>query len=166
MAEILSVDVTDADVIGLLQRTAEKLTDLSELYSLMGAVMERNIKLRFETKTDPNGATWTALAPSTERSYLAMFDGRIPGSLLHRGRIDKDGYHQPEMLNSLTHNILADGLEVGFSIERAAYHETGTKDGKLPKRSMLLGDWQTGTLGEGDRVDLANEIEDFLSQQL
>jgi len=36
----------------------------------------------------------------------------------------------------------------------------------LPARAMLLGDWQTGTLGEGDRVDLANEIEDFLSQQL
>jgi phage gpG-like protein len=157
MAEILSVDVSDGDVIGQLERAANALTDLTELYSLMGAVMERNINLRFETKTDPNGAAWAPLAESTKASYLKKYDGIIPGSLLERS-----GHGRA----SLGSNVSPSYLEVGFAEVYMGYQETGNKKGTLPARSMLLGDWQTGTLGEGDRVDLVNEIEDFLSQQL
>jgi phage gpG-like protein len=156
MAELVRIQVDSRAVDAALLRMIEALAEPVPLLRRMGAVMERNIELRFETKTDPDGVPWQALADSTLESYKRRYDGAIPGSLLERTR---------EMRNSLASVVFGGALEVGFGVAYAGWHVTGTKDGKLPRRDPLLGDWRTGRLGQQDEADLVAEIEDYLSQR-
>lgn len=154
MAEIVRIEVNSAPVDELMLRVIDAVARPAELLDRIGAVMERNVQLRFETKTDPMGVPWKGLAESTIEHYQAKYDGNIPGSLLERTR---------EMRNSLGYNVLGNAVELGFGVVYAGYHVTGTKDGKLPRRDPLLGDWKTGQLGPGDEADVVAEIEDYLS---
>lgn len=126
-----------------------------ELLDRIGALMERNIQFRFDTKTAPDGSAWLPLAPSTIASYNAKYDGNIPGSLLQRTR---------HMRDSLTHETPDDYTEeVGFGDVVAAYHETGTRRG-LPRRQLLTDDPIAGTLGADDRQDILDEIAAYLAE--
>lgn len=157
MADLLRIDVQSAAIDALLLRVIGHIEQPTELLDNIGAVMERNIQLRFETKTDPSGVPWQALAKSTLKSYARKYKGGIPGSLLERTR---------HMRDSLTYNVLGSSVEVGFSELYAQYHETGSKDGKHPpRRGLLTANWQTGQLGAGDEADLVAEVEGFLAQQ-
>lgn len=156
MADILRIDAQLGAVDALLLRVIERIEQPTQLLDNMGAAMERNINLRFETKTDPAGVPWQALAESTLKGYERKYKGAIPGSLLERTR---------HMRDSLTYNVLGTSVEVGFSELYAQYHETGSKDGKRPpRRGLLTANWQTGKLGPGDEADLVAEVEAFLAQ--
>jgi phage virion morphogenesis protein len=157
MAELLKIDIDDQELLAALRPVIDALDDPTELLESMGAVMARNVELRFETKTDPNGEPWAPLADSTREQYERRYKGSIPGSLLERNR---------HMRASLDHQVVGDVLEVGFGEAYAGYHETGRKDGKMPRRGLLAGDWQTGELGADDRADLVAEIEQFLAARL
>jgi phage gpG-like protein len=156
MADILTIQIADQDLLAALRPVWAELQEPSEMLWRMGAVMERNVQLRFETKTDPNDAPWADLAPATVESYAQRYDGKTPGSLLERSG---------HMLRSLSSQVIGGVLEVGFGEGYAGYHETGRKDGKMPRRGMLAGDWQSGQLGDGDRQDLIDEIEAFLAER-
>jgi phage virion morphogenesis protein len=158
VAEILRIEAQLGAADALLLQVIERIVRPTELLGNIGAMMERNINLRFETKTDPSGAPWQALADSTLKSYARKYKGAIPGSLLERTR---------HMRDSLTHNVIGNAVEVGFSEVYAQYHETGSKDGKHPpRRGLLTANWQTGQLGAGDEADLVSEVEAFLAQNL
>lgn len=158
MTEILRITVASQPVDELLAQVMERIEQPAAMFDAIGAVLERNVQLRFETKTDPTGAPWAALAESTLKSYERKYKGAIPGSLLERTR---------EMRNSLGYNVFLSSMELGFSVPYAQYAETGSKDGKHPpQRAMLLANWKTGALGPGDEADVVAEIESFLAQNL
>lgn len=155
MAELVRIQINSAPIDALLNRVITVIERPTELLDRIGAVMERNTQIRFETKTDPNGVPWQALAESTLASYRVKYKGVIPGGLLERTR---------EMRNSLAYHVTGISVEVGFSVDYAGYQITGKKDGTLPSRDPLTGNWRTGQLGAGDEADIVAEIEDFLSQ--
>lgn len=158
MAEILRITVVSQAVDQMLATVMDRIEQPAALFDAIGSVLERNVQMRFETKTDPSGVPWQALAESTIKSYERKYKGSIPGSLLERTR---------EMRDSLGYNVFGASLELGFSVPYAQYHETGSKDGKHPpQRASLLADWKTGALGPGDEADVVAEIESFLAQNL
>jgi phage gpG-like protein len=119
--------------------------------------------MRFDTKRAPDGSAWLPLSATTIEIYTSdwfiarnpAFAGGIPGSLLERTRFMRD---------SLTHNVGANYVEWGFSDPKAAHHEYGTR--KMPRRQMLTDDPVAGTLAEGDRADLLDEVQRYLSELL
>ena len=147
----------DLDGEGALQRRlGEAVRGLQQPHELMqaiGAVMERNINFRFDTKTDPAGNKWLPLADSTKALYAKKYKDKVPGSLLERTR---------RMRDSLSYDPGEVSVEVGFGVPYALYHETGTRRG-LPRRQLLTDDWVTGTLGAQDQADITAEIEAYLA---
>lgn len=148
------------------------------LYRVVGATLEENVNLRFQLKRDPNGKPWAPLSPLTPTLYWTIDPGRrgslhrdettgeyvippMPGSLLERTR---------RMLDSLASNPSDTGVFVGFSVPYAVYHETGTKkktgEQLMPRRGMLMGDPEAGTLGDEDREDVVAEIDAYLARLL
>ena len=158
MADILNIDVNDKALLDVLRPAMEQLENPTPLLERMGGVLEMNVQLRFESQTDPDGVAWPGLAESTKQAYAYKYKDGIPGSLLNRS--------QPGGRDSLAAQVTDEVLEVGFGEEHMGWHETGTKDGSLPRRGMLLSNWRTGELGAGDRNDLVKEIEDYLAEQL
>jgi phage virion morphogenesis protein len=155
VADVLRVNVISRAVDEMLLRAIDVLDHPNALLRSMGGVLERNIQLRFETKTDPAGVPWQALAESTLKSYERKYGGSIPGSLLERSR---------HMRDSLASQVFGGVLETGFSESYAQYHETGSKDGKHPpRRGLLFLNWQTGQLSPADEADLVADIESFLA---
>lgn len=142
----------------LARRLGDAIQGLQHPQDLMGAIgarLETNVQRRFDTKRDPSGNSWAGLQPSTVKSYLKLYAGSIPGSLLDRTR---------RMRDSLTHNPGADFVDVGFSDPKAAYHIYGTK--RMVRRDPLTANPETGHLGDEDRQDVLDEIETFLASAL
>lgn len=106
----IRVDVHDLDIGALLQSMHAQLRDMTPVNRAIGGVLERNVNLGFDTKTDPGGRAWAAWAQSARAARLR--EGR--GNLLeYTGR----------MRDSLTHLADARGVEVGFGVNYARYHE-------------------------------------------
>lgn len=156
--------IVELDAEGELQaRLARAITGMQHPQALMEAIGARlmtNIQLRFETKTDPDGYAWLPLAASTKARYAKQDTGadgtqRRQGSLLQRTGL---------MLQSLGYLAGDTQLEIGFSRPYAYWHEIGTQ--RMPRRSMLMGDPVAGRLGETDRQDVLDELEDFLAGAL
>ena len=127
-----------------------------ELMDRIGALMERNIQFRFDTKTAPDGTAWLPLSARTLAIYAKEDKGRRKGTLLERTR---------HMRDSLTHNAGTSHVDVGFGDVIALYHETGTRRG-LPRRQLLTDDPIAGTLGKGDEADILAEISRYLRDAL
>lgn len=150
MSELLVIELQDD---ALNRRLAEAIAGLEKPGALMNAIaakFQENVDLRFGSKTDPAGIPWQPLAESTlERKKGA-------GSILEWSGL---------MQASLTHNVAPDGswAEIGFGERYAGYHETGSKDGKLPRRALLTADWQAGELGAEDRADILAELDAYLA---
>lgn len=171
----------DGEIARRLGEVISALTRPHPLLDSIGAVLEANVNLRFETKTDPAGKPWEPISPLTEQFYALGGAGdpgagkptqedwkrfragelhaELPGSLLERTRL---------MRQSLTHN--ADDFTVEIGMSRATpggkwqvpmLHEFGTKS--MPRRGLLTADPVTGKLGAEDEADVLAEIEDYLS---
>lgn len=154
-ANTWSVEVTDSRVKGLLNQLVVRLEDPSDLLDTLGGLLERNINLRFATKTDPDGNAWLPLAPRTVAAYARKDKGVRQGSLLQRTNV---------MLQSLTHNATKQCVDVGFTDVKAAWHERGHD--YMPRRSMLFGDFVAGTLGAGDQADVIAEMTSWIETLL
>lgn len=163
----------------LLRRVGQALTAVQnpqELMEAIGSRLRANVEHRFETKTDPDGKPWAPLADISPLLYWTIdrqrraslkkdADGAyvlppMPGSLLERTN---------HMLESLTMNSTVDTMELGFTRPYAIYHETGTKRNDkpyMPRRGMLFGDPVAKRLGDQDRQDVLDELEDFLGAAL
>lgn len=140
-----------------LDEVVRRIERPRELLDRIGALMERNIQFRFDTKTAPDGSAWLPLAPSTIAAYNAKWDGNIPGSLLQRTR------HMRDSLGYIMGIGDPAWVEIGFGDPIAAYHETGTRRG-LPRRQLLTDDPIAGTLGAQDREDILDEIAAYLAE--
>ena len=109
---------------------------MQPVFKAIGTNLESNINLRFDTKTDPNGMAWKPWSEYTKKKRKKQGRGVL---LEFTGR----------MRDSLTFLADNEGVEVGFGVDYARYHEQVTP-GKniLPKRAMLFG--TPGKLSEPD----------------
>lgn len=169
----------DADLGDLQERlntVAEGLQDTTRLMAAIGAAIEGNVKVRFQTKVDPNGEPWAQLADSTLARYAAEDEGGPRrGTLLQRGVAPvingkpQSGY--VSMSTSLSVNATAEFAEIGFNslvdggeYQKSVLHEFGTE--RMPRRGILLGDPEAGTLGATDLAEVQATVDDFLADLL
>lgn len=158
MARQFQIELEDARILAAIDRALAVLQQPGELMQDIGAKIEANANLRWETKTDPTGQAWAPLSPATKAIYESdwfiernpAFKGGIPGSLLERTR---------QLRASLAYNAGADYVEIGTSRQVGkkrwqvgALHEWGTK--KMPRRGILTANPNTGELGAGDQADV------------
>lgn len=164
------VDLQDADMLAAIDRGLAVLQEPGDLFEDIGARIEANANLRFETKTDPSGQPWAPLSPTTKAIYESewfiklnpAFKGGIPGSLLERTR---------QLRASLAHNVGVDYVEIGTSRQVGkkqwqvgALHEWGTT--KMPRRGILAADPDAGELGADDQQDVLDIVSAALGNAL
>jgi phage gpG-like protein len=131
----LAVRVTDRGVGLALRRMSALLSDMTPVHEAVGSRLERNINLRFDTQTGPDGSAWKQWAPSTAKARAA--EGR--GTLLqYTGR----------MRASLTHLADNDGVEVGFGVGYAVFAE-------FMGRPLLFDDGQLSDEDSNDALKAA-----------
>ena len=148
----ISVSVRDLGLGAQLQSMQRLLANMAPVYKAVGATLECNVNLRFDTKTDPDGSAW---APWAKRTAAARKrEGR--GTLLeYTGR----------MRDSLTYLADAQGVEVGFGLAYAKYPEQRTPGvGGLPRRAMLFG--RNGRLSDSDLLDAMGAAKRAFKKQL
>lgn len=158
MARQFQIELEDARILAAIDRALAVLQQPGELMQDIGAKIEANANLRWETKTDPTGQAWAPLSPATKAIYESdwfiernpAFKGGIPGSLLERTR---------QLRASLAYNAGADYVEIGTSRQVGkkrwqvgALHEWGTT--KMSRRGILTANPNTGELGAGDQADV------------
>jgi phage gpG-like protein len=165
MTNTLLIELEDDAIVAALDRAIAALENTAPLMEDIGARLEANAQLRFETKTDPTGAPWAKLETESE---LARYwierkypDGFIPGTLLER-----TGF----LRASLAHNSGEDFVEIGTSREVPGVsqptwqvgmlHEFGTRI--MPRRGILTKDPKTGELGADDQADVLAILNDVL----
>ncbi len=144
---MIEIQVNSRSAMDSLNELIRRGQNPSPVLDAIGQRMEERVSARFETQTDPTGQAWAALKPSTLKSYPK--DGH--GSLLDR---------YGDMLGSLSHQVDATGVLVGFGEGRAIYHELGTR--KMARRGMLLADPAAGTLGADDERAILDILNDYL----
>lgn len=171
----------DGEIARRLDEVIGSLSRPGPMMAAIGARLEANINLRFETKTDPTGAPWAPISPLTSQFYALNGAGDpgaskpskerwgafrrgelqadLPGSLLERTRL---------MRQSLAHNPSDFAVEIGMSRATPGgkwqipmLHEFGTKS--MPRRGLLTANPDTGQIGAEDEADVLAEIEDYLS---
>lgn len=171
----------DGEIARRLDEVIGSLSRPGPMMAAIGARLEANINLRFETKTDPTGAPWAPISPLTSQFYALNGAGDpgaskpskerwgafrrgelqadLPGSLLERTRL---------MRQSLAHNPSDFAVEIGMSRATPGgkwqvpmLHEFGTRS--MPRRGLLTANPDTGQLGAEDEADVLAEIEDYLS---
>lgn len=133
------VSITDVNVGKTLQAMRAQLSSMEPVYKAIGTKLESNINLRFDTKTDPAGKAWAPWSEYTKKKREKQKRGTL---LEFTGR----------MRDSLTFIADNEGVEVGFGLEYAKYHEGLTKGkGIIPKRAMLF---DNGQLSATDATDV------------
>lgn len=155
MRDLITAEFDDGGLIARLQEAATRLQNPRDLLDTLGAVLEANVAVRFQTKTDPGGSPWEALRPSTQASYSKRFKGNVPGTLLDRS------FNGPGMRTTLAHNLVGDNaVDVGMSKPYALFHELGTR--RMARRGMFFDNPDTGKLGADDERDLSDAVVAFL----
>lgn len=177
MADFIVIELANEEELLLrLSNAVRAVENPQAMMEAIGARLKSNVEMRFETKTDPNGQAWAPLSDRTPELYWTIDKERrgklkkdaagaymfpaMPGSLLQRTGL---------MLQSLSYTATSDTLDLGFARPYAIYHETGTKRNEkpfMPRRGMLFGDPKQGRLGDGDRQDVIDELEEFIADAL
>jgi phage virion morphogenesis protein len=145
---MLTVTVQNKQVSDVLSKLLRRLEDLSPAMASIGQELESRVSGRFETEADPFGRPWAPWAPATVESYPAGGNRRI---------LDRYG----DMLASLNHQATKASVRIGFGQPYAAFHEWGTET--MPRRGMLMGDPDAGTLAPDDEQAVLDVLETFLA---
>lgn len=148
MADRLTIEIQDAELRSRLGEAISRLERPHDLMTRIGDVLAARAEWRFEHQVDPDGAPWAPLLESTlERkrklgkpSLALVLDGYLEGSV---------------QANATDHAV-----EVGYGMEYARFHETGTRH--MPRRALLTSDWKAGALGDADRSAVLTEVENWL----
>lgn len=114
MAAGIRIEVDDKDAVADLRRLVARVTNPAPAFDEIGSYLVASVIRRFETESGPGGAPW-------KKSRRAAREGGQ--TLTDKGRLR----------NSLTHNVLADGVEVGTNVVYAAIHQFG---GRTPPRTI------------------------------
>jgi len=148
----------ESELQALIERAVRNLEKPRDLMDAIGGLMEQAVQGRFDSKTDPQGKSWAALAPSTLARYKQADKGARRGTLLERTR---------QLRNSLTSTPGDDYVDVGFSRltdsgkwDVGQLHEFGTT--RMPRRGLLTADPEAGELGAQDRADITAKVESWL----
>lgn len=166
MAQEFQVELQAGELLAAIERAIAVLASPRELFQDIGAKMESNAQLRFETKTDPTGAPWAPLSPATRKIYAsAWFKKQHPevrgGSslLVATGLMRASlGYNASDQLLEIGTSRASKGgkWQIGF------LHETGTT--KMPRRGILVADPKTGALGAQDESDILAILSDAMDR--
>jgi phage virion morphogenesis protein len=155
---MLTITVDDSAFRATMRRLQEGMSDLTPVMERIGGTLEANIQNRFETRTDPNGRPWKPWAkqtlatyPFAGTEYAKGDEGPGNGKLLDR---------YGTMLRGLNYQADSNSVRVGFAMPYASYHEFGTK--KMPRRGMLMGNPEAGTLGQADERAVIDILNGFL----
>lgn len=162
MATTLQIDLEDGELLAAIDRLVAELDDSTQLMEDIGAKLESNVNLRFDTKTDPDGQPWKPLSQNTvDYWYAIKYPEGIPGSLLERTRA---------LRNSLAYNAGDGFVEIGTSRtvpgksqptwQVGLLHEFGTTI--MPRRGILTSDPKTGRLGADDQADVLAIVNEWL----
>jgi phage gpG-like protein len=169
MAEDGQITVDNAALLAAIDGAIALLQRPRQLFEEIGAKLESNANLRFDSKTDPTGAAWLPISPATRAIYESewfiarnpAFKGGIPGSLLERTR---------QLRDSLGYNPGDDFVELGTSRrvpgkrqpywEVGVLHEWGTV--KMPRRGIFTADPKAGKLGSEDEADVLQIVNDAI----
>lgn len=149
---IITVDVQNQEVMRALQDLQRRLNDMTPVMSEIGQKLEGTVSMRFTTQTDPLGRRWTQLKPAT---LQARAKAGKTGNIL-----DFTG----DMLAGLSWAATAESVRVGFNVPYAAYHEWGTRH--MPRRGLLMGNPNAGTLADDDVADVLDIIADYLNEAI
>lgn len=166
MAGLFQAELQDAELLSAIDGLIAQLERPGALFQDIGAKLEANANLRFETKTDPEGNAWAPIRPATKEIYESdwfiernpAFKGGIPGTLLERTR---------QLRASLAYNAGADYVEIGTSRQVGkrkwqvgALMEWGTE--KMVPRRILTADPKAGRLGDDDKADVLAIVNGWL----
>jgi phage gpG-like protein len=165
----MRITLDDTALLRAIDSAVALLARPRGLLEEIGATVQRNAQLRFDTKTDPAGTAWPPLSPATKAIYESdwfiernpAFKGGIPGSLLERTR---------QLRNSLAYNVGPQWVDIGTSRrvpgksqpywEVGVLHEWGTRT--MPRRGILTADPERGELGAEDRADILQVVQDAI----
>ncbi len=143
---VVNTDGAFGDDLRTLYR---RMGDLTPVMQSIGMELEGKISSRFESRSDPNGSAWAPWASSTQAGYPD--DG-------NRRLLDRYG----DMLGSLSHEASANSVRIGFGQPYATFHEWGTEH--MPRRGMMFGDPDAGTLGADDELAVLDIIGVWLNE--
>jgi phage gpG-like protein len=114
-----------------------------DMLESMAQRYQERIDFRLDTKVDPSGTAWSPIKQSTKDRYATqnsqVGNGGGRGSLLVRTGL---------MRASLSRQVLARSVLVGFGRSYAIHHEFGTK--YMQRRGMMFSDPQSGQLSQAD----------------
>ncbi|MEY2689724.1 MAG: hypothetical protein RL375_3923 [Pseudomonadota bacterium] len=158
----LQITLDNAELLRAIDGAIAVLAQPQQLLEDIGAKLESNANLRFDTKVDPAGVPWPPLSQVTKEVFYAeKYPKGIPGSLLERTR---------QLRNSLGYNVGPDWVILGTSRrvpgksqpfwEVGQLHEWGTTI--MPRRGILTADPETGKLGAGDEADILAIVQDAI----
>lgn len=139
--------VIDVRGLAAVQRAIRRMTflDTDRLFDAIGTVVESQVRRRIQKQEGPpDGGSW---APYSEK-YAAWKESIGKGS---EGFLQLEGH----LHDSITHNVLHDGVEIGSNLKYAATHQLGSEDGSTPARPYL-----------GLSADNEHELEDDITRWL
>ncbi|SPD73812.1 Phage virion morphogenesis protein [uncultured Desulfobacterium sp.] len=118
-------------------------TSLRQLLDDIGELVETQTTLRLrEEKTSPEGADWPGLDPT----YLARKRKKSSGGTLEFGG---------DLINSMTHNVIGEAVEVGSNLVYAATHQEGDEERNIKARPYL-------GLSSENEDDVADLVDTFI----
>lgn len=154
---MLTITIEDAALQSYLRQLQTRLGELAPVLNEIGNALETNTLQRFRTYTDPSGKKWDPWRPATRESY--PFPGKKSKEGTGAARLlERHG----TMLGSLSYQVGADSVTVGFGSPYAVFHEFGTKH--MARRGMLTANPEQGTLGATDKAEVLEIINHWLHQ--
>lgn len=161
----MQIEVSNDELLGALSSVLSQLDDKSSLMDAIGLRLETQVRLRFESMTDPSGNRWAPHAASTSKRY-AKLDATKHG-VMHRGSLlNRTG----RLLDSLSYAVGQDSVSIGFSAlsdggdPYAQFHEFGTKH--MPRREILMGNPESGSLGRDDEEAIIETAKEWIFRNL
>jgi phage gpG-like protein len=156
----LQITLDNAALLRAIDGAIELLASPRQLMEEIGAKLESNANLRFDSKKDPAGVPWPPLSQVTiDYWYAKKYPKGIPGTLMERTR---------QLRNSLGYNAADDSVVLGTSRrvpgksqpywEVGQLHEWGTVI--MPRRGIFTADPKTGKLGGDDEADVLQIVND------
>lgn len=146
----IRVQVDSVQLQAALEEKSKQLSDMEPLFDEIGSLLESRVHLRFDMKTDPDGAPWAPWSPRTAAQRARQGRGTL---LEFSGR----------MRDSLAYEAFDDRVEIGFGVDYASVHEFGSRKRGIPARHMLLATDEE-SLGEEDLADVLDLVRSYFDE--
>lgn len=154
MASEFSIQVRGGmPVLKVLSQLRARMADMTPAWQEVGDELVTRTRLRFRTKTNPDGVPWADWSPE-----YAEWRKKHTGAV-GRGQILELTRMMLESINATPHR---DGLILGLGRSYAPFHERGTRF--MPRRGFLLADYDPEPrLGKQDAAVVLEILTDHLT---